>query len=862
MSDNQEFVIEDGVLTEVVFPDGVTEIGWGAFADCTGLTKIVFPDSLTSIGNGAFAGCTGLTQVVFPKGLIVIWRGAFQGCTGLTQAVLPDSLTQIGDCAFQGCTGLTQVAIPEGVTELGESVFGGCTGLTGLTLPKSLRTLDGRFFAGFPDAPLYFAGERPRYWVEDGALMGPDQTLVRPLRDLNGAYTVPGGVRAIGPYAFYRTGVTEIHLPDSVTEIGEAAFFECSLTSVKLPDSVRSIGRAAFYRCTSLTQAELSNAMEEIPCTAFQACSDLTSVKWPVELKTIAEGAFRYCAQLREVTLPDSVEKIEPQAFAGCEHLERVALPSGLKQLLGGKEKASFGNTPALREVVIPGEALELLETDFDSEFSRRHDAVLLAPNLPLKQIPGGPLRRRAAVGFARLCAQNKPVRDSVRAEYRKYIRSQRSLLYFDALHAPELLHWMLQEKIIPLKDMESLLKQASGNLEATAMLLDYQERQFTAGEKQKKQERDQQAEMDWLFSNVLAPDLAKKIWRYEKSKDGGLTLLGYKGEDSQILVPNAIGKNPVTAIGPYAFSPNAKPLLGLDRYFRSNQLTSVVLPETVTEIGEGAFEDCAVLTSVHLPSKLARLPQGLFHGCAALTEITVEEGSPYYAGDGGALFTADKKVMLFCPAGKKGAYTVPETVERVADSAGPAAPGESAFSGCAKLKSIAFPASLATLPPAPFSGCKALKEVNVAEGNTAFRVADGVLFSADMTVLLYCPAAKAGEYTVPETVREIAAQAFCRCNKLTRIYLPDGLERIGGGAFLGCGKLETMTIPGGVRRLEKATFEGCRKMADITLPAAMEEIDLYAFYGCSRNLVIHAPAGSRAERYAAERERYLYPNG
>ncbi|MDE6281809.1 MAG: leucine-rich repeat domain-containing protein, partial [Oscillospiraceae bacterium] len=109
-----EFTIKDGVLTKyngsggnVIIPDGVTEIGLGAFSHCTGLTSLDIPNSATEIGAYAFNGCASLTSLDIPNSVTVIGQSAFYGCTGLTSVTILDGVTAIGVEAFRHCTGMT-----------------------------------------------------------------------------------------------------------------------------------------------------------------------------------------------------------------------------------------------------------------------------------------------------------------------------------------------------------------------------------------------------------------------------------------------------------------------------------------------------------------------------------------------------------------------------------------------------------------------------------------------------------------------------------------------------------------------------------------------------------------------------------
>ncbi len=100
---------------KTVIPDGVTQIGTGAFFECLGLTEIHIPDSVTEIGDQAFRGCSELKEIDIPEGVTRIGDYAFCGCASIRHLQIPRSVTEIGEYALKHCTGLLSILAPKGL---------------------------------------------------------------------------------------------------------------------------------------------------------------------------------------------------------------------------------------------------------------------------------------------------------------------------------------------------------------------------------------------------------------------------------------------------------------------------------------------------------------------------------------------------------------------------------------------------------------------------------------------------------------------------------------------------------------------------------------------------------------------------
>lgn len=152
-----EFFVVDGTLfhyygtkSDVVIPDGVTEIGAFAFSYInTRITSVILPDSVTVIGKLAFEG-RGMQEIQLPKNLARIEQSAFFYCNKLKTIEIPDSVTDIGESAFSCCDKLESVILPNRLVKMQNDLFYGCRNLMSITVPESVETIEGAFATGKP----------------------------------------------------------------------------------------------------------------------------------------------------------------------------------------------------------------------------------------------------------------------------------------------------------------------------------------------------------------------------------------------------------------------------------------------------------------------------------------------------------------------------------------------------------------------------------------------------------------------------------------------------------------------------------------------------------------------------------------
>ena len=369
---------------------------------------------------------------------------------------------------------------------------------------------------------------------------------------------------------------------------------------------------------------------------------------------------------------------------------------------------------------------------------------------------------------------------------------------------------------------------------------------------------------------------------------------------DTEILIPTTYNGLPVVSVEASAFLNNTA-------------ITSVVLPDGITSIGENAFNGCESLTSVTFGknSQLSSIGPGAFNYCYSLESITIPESVTSIGSD----------AFYYCYGLRSVTFGENSQLTSI---------GDGAFNWCESLESITIPASVTSIGEWAFVECYRLVEVwnlsklNITAGSedngyvgyyakrvetepsesyvytdengyviyydgkvkalinytgneTKLTIPDDItelncfalsdcynitsvtfgensqLTSIGDGAFNWCESLES--ITIPDSVTSIGEGAFCCCAKLTSITIPDGVKSIGNYAFAGCSALESITIPDSVLNIGDSAFEGCTALESITIPDSVLNIGDSAFEGCTALESITIPDSVLSIGYSAFKE-------
>ena len=326
---------------------------------------------------------------------------------------------------------------------------------------------------------------------------------------------------------------------------------------------------------------------------------------------------------------------------------------------------------------------------------------------------------------------------------------------------------------------------------------------------------------------------------------------------------------------------PNGVKHIDKNAFKDCENITTLMLAQTITSIAEGAFENCSGLLHMIIPRNVMQIKPGAFVGCSQLCGVTVASDNESYVSEEGALFNRDKTELLYVPAtlsgqqGKKdGRYQVPEGVTYIAPKA---------FGGCSKIVELVLSDTLEDIGKDAFEGCQGLTRVYAPIGidwepfeacnnlqKRYIRDPQGLIYNKDTNLIevvwknIVCADILPG-------IKKVEPKTFANRVQLRVVSIPYGFADIGEAAFMGCKNLTEFQVPrehevfytdeygvlfqrmnrnivllraptnlagnyrvpDGVTHIVSYAFESCAELTTVTIPKSVWSIRPQAFVDC-----------------------------
>ena len=450
--------------------------------------------------------------------------------------------------------------------------------------------------------------------------------------------TIPDSVTTIGYRTFYNcSSLTSVTIPDSVTTIGESAFSGCSsLTSLTIPDSVTTIGESAFKNCSSLTSVTIPDSVTTIEDCAFRDCSSLTSVTIPDSVTTIGEDAFSNCSSLTSVTIGDSVTKIGRYAFYGCtgELVVNCNIPSASDYRDGAFYGSKFTSVTIGDSVTTIGEyafyscSSLTSVTIGDSVTTIGDEAFYRCSSLTSVTI-GDSVTEIGRYAFYDCSSLTSVYITDLPAWYKIDFGNTAAnpLYYATNLY---LNNELVTDLVIP-SDITEIKSYAFYNCRS--------------------------------LTSVTIPDSVTEIGACVFSSCSSLREFNGKyasGDGRCLIIDGTLNSFAPAGLTEYTI-PDSVTTIGDLAFNGCSSLTTVTIGDSVTEIGRYAFYDCSSLTSVTIPDSVTTIGSSAFLWCEGLTSVYCKAVTPpTVVSYDGYLYPFDanaSNLKIYVPKGSVEAY-------------------------------------------------------------------------------------------------------------------------------------------------------------------------------------------------------------
>lgn len=608
----------------IVLPDTLKTIKSNAFRFTT-VPSLVVPASVTSIEGTVFGDAK--TSVIEIKGdLTFLGTSAFSS-SEVTEVIFDGSVPKIDQNTFHSCKQLKSIVIPEGCTSIEYNAFKYCTALKSVVMPSTMRFIYNRTSApdrAFEGCDNLLVTENGGVYAGNALIRTDDNTLPE-----NGVLTIKEGTVVIAQGALSSSKIKEVVFPASYTALSHAPFGSLTMDrlvipSTLIPEGSTTYDRANLYGLSGVNELVVQSAIEE--------------------LKPYSISFY----QGKRLVLPETLKTIDGLAMYGVRS-DFVQFPASLKTI-GSSDNSSSRNT--FRSLSLPA-GLESIGTYFYNYKESNNQVVTDSIVMPLSLYNAKPEIDDNAFSDT----QNTPLFitgtgtiDNNTEYYTSKKLGNKYLFIQEGINTAALDNANIGYAVFRKNDTNKTIEIIS--VANGADICSF------------KDQNDFAFDKDYYTISYVN----EAAYTYEIVDDSYVRINKYNNAiaGETVNVPSTLGGKPVQAIGTSAFL--------------QNPAADIVLPATVTAIGDSAFKQCTAITAFTAPSELTSIGTEAFSGCTALASVT---------------FNDALKVI-----------------------------NESAFSGCTALTDVSWNqinnAALTDIGCFAFNGCSGLTYLNIPSSLTS----------------------------------------------------------------------------------------------------------------------------------------------
>ena len=807
-----------GLVDRLYIKEGITDLVTATFKENGYLQLVEVPSTLKEIPANCFYNCSRLDTVTIPEGVQEIGRNAFEECRSLKKLEIPASVTKIGADAFKNCADGFCI---EGVKGSAAEAYAEENDITFVAKdqPEESVSLEDCQVTLAEKIMAYDGSERePQVNVKDG-----DQTLVEgqdyTISYANNVNVGTASVTVTGNGTTYTGEVTnEFQIVEVTDEIKEGENYLRVLVNDDVKNETYEFKPAeeGFY---TFRVDVLENENATLSWDGF-----LSSSRWGnynneqvfeiISYDKMLAGGNGYYFTVGSNVSVDTVIKITAEKKETSGELNGVTWnlsdddvltvdgPDLSKADTDGWKHYVWENFENAAQKIVIGSQVTSIPYDAFEDFE----------NVSSVELPEGltEIQNSAFSG----CKQLKEIKFPTSL---KTIGSSAFIKCgFEGIEIPESVEKIGEYAIgygsgSVLIDNFYIIGKAGSAAET-----------YANENNIKFIDKDQQAGVTWNLENSVLTISGK----------GAMDSYGKAASQpwyqDRTKITSIVVEDGITEIGNFAF-------------YGLTNLKDITIADSVTKIGAYAFKNCTALTDIQLPKNLETIGDSAFYSCTGLSSVTFPESVTFIDGYAFARCTGIKQITFEgnAPEIKAGAFSgVKADVDYPKENATWTVDKKQNYGGqltWEKSEPWEIKDHILTINDdsvmADYDSAKKTPWYAERDEITSIVVSEGV---TKVGAFAFYGLNNLTSVTLSDTVTSIGGYAFKNSVKLADINLPTGMKKIGESAFYGCSSLKSITIPEGLYTIWAYTFKNCTSLSEVNLPSTLIKIDEAAFYGCT----------------------------